>query len=113
MIGDIQHKTLLHDFYGGLLTAKQSDCYTMHCMEDLSLSEIGRHYGITPQAVADLLKRTGALLNEYENTLHLVEKHASQLQTANIINRALDELTRSDNRERIESIKRMIDSMIL
>lgn len=104
---------LLFDFYGELLTEKQRVCFEMHYMEDLSLTEIGDQYGVTPQAVADLLKRTVVLLEKYEEKLGLVDKHVEQRPTAGLINKALDEITRADNRERVESIKRLVGSLLV
>ncbi|MDR1665200.1 MAG: YlxM family DNA-binding protein, partial [Clostridiales bacterium] len=72
----IQRMNLLYDFYGELLTPKQSAYLTMYYMDDLSLGEIAKHNGITPQAAADLIKRTGALLEQYEKKLGLIQKHA-------------------------------------
>jgi predicted DNA-binding protein YlxM (UPF0122 family) len=74
----VQHKNLLFDFYGGLLTEKQRTFFTMHYMDDLSLTEIAEHNGVTPQAVADLLKRANGLLDGYENKMGLVGKLKTQ-----------------------------------
>jgi len=69
---------LLFDFYETLLTEKQREIYTMHYAEDYSLSEIADTQGITPQAVADLLKRVNARFDDYEEKLGLVKKFHSQ-----------------------------------
>ena len=69
---------LLFDFYETLLTEKQREIYIMHYAEDCSLSEIAEAQGITPQAVADLLKRVNARFNDYEAKLGLVKKFHSQ-----------------------------------
>jgi predicted DNA-binding protein YlxM (UPF0122 family) len=74
----VQYKNLLFDFYGGLLTEKQRTFFTMHYMDDLSLTEIGEHNGVTPQAVADLLKRANRLLDGYEAKMGLVGKLKAQ-----------------------------------
>lgn len=108
----LQQKNMLFDFYGELLTQKQRDCFAMHYMEDLSLSEIGALYGVTPQAVADILKRANALLTDYEKKLGLVSKHASQFTTAMLINKALEELSNADNREQMEAIRQWVDSLL-
>ena len=73
----LQHN-LLFDCYETLLTDKQREIYTMHYSEDYSLSEIAAANDITPQAVADLLKRVNARFDDYEEKLGLVKKFQSQ-----------------------------------
>jgi predicted DNA-binding protein YlxM (UPF0122 family) len=99
----VQQKNLLYDFYGGLLTEKQRAFFIMHYMDDLSLAEIGEHSGITPQAVADLLKRANRLLDGYEAKLGLVEKFKRQGE----ILKKIYELT--DNSE----IRDLVSEMVL
>lgn len=64
---------LLYDFYGSLLTEKQQDILTLYYEDNLSLGEIALEYGISRQAVHDLLKRTEKTLQEYEGKMGLVE----------------------------------------
>jgi hypothetical protein len=116
----MQYKNLLFDFYGGLLTEKQRACFTMHYMDDLSLVEIGDHSGITPQAVADLLKRSCALLNKYEEKLNLVEKlaaHKTQVEQVDsqltMIAQAAREAGLDNITELIESIRLTVSEMVL
>ena len=47
----------LSAFYGGLLTDKQRQVLTLHCEEDLSLTEIAQEVGISRQGVHELLTR--------------------------------------------------------
>ncbi len=67
-------QTLLYDFYGDLLTSHQKDVYEAYALENLSLAEIAEDEGISRQGVHDLIKRCNALLEGYEDKLHLVEK---------------------------------------
>jgi hypothetical protein len=69
----------LYDAYGKLLTKKQSECFEMRYGEDYSLAEIGEALGISPQAVADQIKRTLAKMREYESKLGLLRKHGERL----------------------------------
>ena len=113
-----QYNNLLYDFYGGLLTKKQQDCYTMRYMDDCSLTEIGEAFDITPQAVVDLLKRAGAQLDKYEQGLGLVKKFQLQQLNAVRISAQLEEITClfndiPDLHTRIESVQRLINEMIL
>ena len=69
---------LLYDFYGELLTEKQRAVFEMSNFNDMSLAEVAEELGITPQGVRDFLKRTQAILNDYESALELVKKHAER-----------------------------------
>ncbi|MGL5205940.1 MAG: YlxM family DNA-binding protein [Acidaminococcaceae bacterium] len=80
----------LYDIYGGLLTDKQQKCMELHFYNDLSLSEIADEDGVSRQAIYDLLKRAGQILERYENRLKLLERekensdmliHAEELLT--------------------------------
>jgi hypothetical protein len=108
-----QKKNLLFDFYENLLTPRQREVFTMHFMEDNSLVEIGDALGITPQAVADILKRTVGRLNHYDKILNLAEKFETQKNSATRIKLILDDLERNPNTtERgalILQIRRMLD----
>ena len=70
----LQDYSRLHDFYGALLTERQNTCFVMHYMEDYSLTEIAEALDITPQAVAGQLKRTIAILQEYEAKLGFIKR---------------------------------------
>ena len=63
----------LLDAYRRLLTDKQADIMSLYYEEDLSLSEIKEHYGITRQAVLDNIKRSEKQLERFESKLGLVE----------------------------------------
>jgi len=70
--------TLLFDFYGELLTDKQKDIFSLHYLNDFSLNEIAVQYGITRQAVMDMVKRTEKILEGYEQKLMLVDRYIKQ-----------------------------------
>ena len=65
-------RSMLLDFYGGLLTEKQRECYDLHYNEDLSLSEIAEQSGISRQGVWDNIRRADAALRELEEKTGLV-----------------------------------------
>lgn len=71
---DIGRKALLFDFYGPLLTEKQREAYDLAIGEDMSLGEIAETTGVSRQAVHDMVRRTGRILEEYEQKLGLAEK---------------------------------------
>ena len=59
--------SLLFDFYGETLTEKQRELFDLYYNEDLSLSEIAEHAGITRQGVRDSIKRAEHALHEMED----------------------------------------------
>ena len=69
---------LLVDFYGPLLTEKQHTALQLYYEEDLSLTEIAAECDCSRQAAHDLIKRSEALLNGYENRLKLVARYLRQ-----------------------------------
>ena len=66
--------TLLFDYYGGMLTDKQRDCFDMRYNQDLSLGEIGEMLGVSRQAVCDNLTRTEGLLRRMEENIGCVKR---------------------------------------
>ena len=71
---DALEMTLLLDYYGGMLTDKQRDCFDMRYNQDLSLGEIGEALGVSRQAVCDNLARTEALLRRMEENIGCVKR---------------------------------------
>lgn len=65
---------LLNDYYGGLLTAYQTQMLRSYYDDDLSLAEIAEEQGVSRQAVMDVIKRAELKLKEYESKLGLVAK---------------------------------------
>lgn len=74
--------SLLLDFYGQLLTARQYEILDMHYNNDYSLGEIAEELGISRQGVFDNVKRGKAALNDLEQKLGLVRKFSGQKQKA-------------------------------
>ena len=64
----------LFDFYQALLTDKQRSYLELYYLDDHSLGEIAESYNISRQAVYDNIRRTEAMLEEYEEKLNLFEK---------------------------------------
>jgi len=105
-----EHKNMLFDFYGALLTEKQREIYTMHHDDDCSLAEIGSTLGVTPQAIADILKRADGKLNRYEEKLGLVQKLRDQQTLAADIETVLGTL---ENKHTALTLHTLIDKMML
>lgn len=70
----------LFDFYQSLLTDKQRSYMQLYYLDDLSLGEIAEQYGVSRQAVYDNVRRTEAMLEDYEEKLNLFEKHERRLE---------------------------------
>lgn len=73
----------LFDFYQSLLTPKQRSYMEQYYLDDHSLGEIAEEYEVSRQAVYDNIKRTEAMLEEYENKLRLLEKFKSRQMLLN------------------------------
>lgn len=64
----------LLDIYSSLLTEKQVKQMEEYFLYDLSLTEIAENNNSTRQAVYDVIQKSTALLDEFENKLHILEK---------------------------------------
>lgn len=64
----------LFDFYQSLLTDKQRIYMELYYLDDLSLGEIAEEYAVSRQAVYDNVRRTEAMLEDYEAKLSLFNK---------------------------------------
>lgn len=67
----------LLDFYGPLLTQKQSEIMHLRTEEDLSLSEIADAAGASRQAVNDSVRSAEARLTQLEEKLGLYKRYAA------------------------------------
>ena len=87
---DALEMALLFDYYGGMLTEKQRDCFDMRYNQDLSLGEIADTLGVSRQAVCDNLTRTEALLRRMEENIGCVKRDSIR---RNVIHEILDAAT--------------------
>ena len=107
----IVEQTLLYDFYGELLTPHQKTIYEEYVLDDFSISEIAKEHNISRQGVHDQLKRIDKLLNEYEDTLHLIDRFLRIKEKINEINAYSKEVLSSDSLDEAKSIVSRIDSI--
>ena len=75
---DLPSIVFLLDFYGELLTPRQSEVLNLHYNDDLSLAEIAEDLQVSRQAVHDAVRTGKALLNRYESKLGLVARFLGQ-----------------------------------
>lgn len=92
MLDKIFRIGLLFDFYGALLTDKQRQCMEMHYLNDFSLSEIAIEFGVSRQAVHDILRRAEQTLEEYEQKLRLVERNQREQTIIKEVHRLLEHI---------------------
>ncbi|MCM3689904.1 putative DNA-binding protein [Neobacillus niacini] len=83
----------LYDFYYSLLTPKQQSYMSLYYLDDYSLGEIAEEYDVSRQAVYDNIKRTEAMLEEYEEKLLLFQK----FQERSMLLRHVKELLNEEN----------------
>lgn len=91
---DALEMALLFDYYGGMLTEKQKECFDMRYNQDLSLGEIAEAQGVSRQAVYDNLVRTEALLRRMEENIGAVRRDQAVRQASREILDAVEQLSK-------------------
>ncbi|WP_066175145.1 putative DNA-binding protein [Bacillus marinisedimentorum] len=82
----------LFDFYQELLTPKQRNYMAFYYLDDYSLGEIAEEYQVSRQAVYDNIKRTEAMLEQYEEKLLLFKKFQERKQLLGLLKSGLAEI---------------------
>ncbi|CAF1867411.1 putative DNA-binding protein [Bacillus subtilis] len=95
----------LFDFYQSLLTSKQKSYMSLYYLDDFSLGEIAEEYEVSRQAVYDNIKRTEAMLEQYEDKLLLLKKFQERKEMFN----KLKELASGSKEE--EEITALIEAL--
>ena len=106
--------SMLYDFYGQLLTAKQQELLKLYHEDNYSLSEIAEEFGISRQGVHDAVKKAEKVLHEYENKLGLIRKFTATERAVAEIHAEIDGLMKENRQNKrltdsLEHIKSMID----
>ena len=104
---DALEMALLFDYYGGMLTEKQRDCFDMRHNQDLSLGEIAEILGVSRQAVCDNLTRTEALLRRMEENIGCVKRDMMIRKTVREILDAAAVLDASSDPAVLSAVKRI------
>jgi predicted DNA-binding protein YlxM (UPF0122 family) len=109
MLEKTTRMNFLYDFYQSLLTPKQRSYMALYYLDDYSLGEIAEEYGISRQAVYDNIKRTEAMLEEYEAKLSLFEKFQRKKKLFQQLKRAIssDDATKEQLLELVEKLERL------
>lgn len=110
MIEKTTRLNLLYDFYKNLLTQKQQHIFELYFQDDLSFGEISEELDISRQAVNDTLRRTEAILLEYEEKLSLAYKYEQRLEAITNIRNLLPSL-KAEDRAVIESIVKQLEDL--
>jgi predicted DNA-binding protein YlxM (UPF0122 family) len=92
MLNKVLRVGQLYDFYSALLTEKQRDCLNMHYLQDLSLAEIAEEFGVSRQAVHDILRRAEQTLAEYEEKLGLAARYSDERKLIGEVVSSLEQL---------------------
>lgn len=89
---DALEMTLLFDYYGGLLTERQKQCFDLRYNQDLSLSEIAQELQVSRQGVYDNLNRAEALLRNIEEKTGFVRRDLHNRKALSLITEAASQL---------------------
>ncbi|WP_420842480.1 putative DNA-binding protein [Halalkalibacter alkaliphilus] len=81
----------LFDFYQSLLTQKQRKYMSLYYLDDFSLGEIAEEFEVSRQAVYDNIKRTEAMLEDYEKKLMLLSKFEKRTELLTQMKSAVEE----------------------
>lgn len=108
--------SMLFDFYGQLLTAKQQEVFSLYHEDNFSLAEISKEVGISRQGVHDALKKSEKLLNQYEEKLKLIEKFSKKEVAIGRIDSSIDVLIQQNTDSKIlvnklKEMKNIIDGL--
>ena len=105
--------SLLFSFYRNMLTDRQIECVDLHYNEDLSLSEISEHLGITRQGVRDNIVRAEKTMYETEQRLGLAAKFLGIQEKLDRIDDIIREIENSPNiRFLSDDIKHKINDIL-
>lgn len=108
----VAQMAMLYDFYGQLLTEKQQQLVELYYHHDLSLGEIAEEYGVSRQAVHDLLKRSEKILQDYETKLKLVAKHQRERQLLAQIRTYLQDYDPKHDADKLTIINQLLNELL-
>jgi uncharacterized protein len=111
MLEHINRVNLLYDIYAPLLTEHQQQILQLYFSDNYSMGEIALEYGISRQAVHDLIQRALSSLEKLEQKLGLYKLYDEQLNLLDEAELLLeeDELSKK-NIERLKGIIKALRS---
>ena len=86
-----EYHIALFDTYKELLTSKQQEYFVMYYYEDLTLSEIAENLNVSRNAVFDQIKKTVAILEDYESKLKVYQRNLTIEEFADKLTEELKE----------------------
>ncbi|MGL4947624.1 MAG: YlxM family DNA-binding protein [Cetobacterium sp.] len=96
-LNEMLEVSILLDYYSNLLSDRQKEYLLEHFEGDLSLTEIGKKYNITRQAVYDNIKRGMKILRDYEQKIGFYKRDLELLEQ-------LEDLKKNFKIEKLEEI---------
>jgi len=111
MLEKTNQVNLLFDFYAVLLKGKQREYLELYYLDDLSLGEIAEMHEVSRQAVYDHIKRAEKQLFEYDQKLHLAERHEKQMTVLNRMSELVSELAESGTRDELNTLLHQLSEM--
>ena len=109
MLKKREYISRLCEVYGSLLTPRQTEAIELFYGDDLSLSEIAENFSTSKQAVYDLLKRTEAILENYEDKLRLLDAAVQRKESLEQMDKLLLQLMQSqESSENSENSKNKV-----
>ncbi|QKS71465.1 putative DNA-binding protein [Paenalkalicoccus suaedae] len=107
MIEKTVRMNYLFDFYQSLLTDKQRHYMDMYYLDDWSLGEIAEHYNVSRQAIYDNIRRTEAMLEEYEAKLALFSKYDERKKLMESLKELIEEEDTAKLREVVTALENL------
>lgn len=111
MLDKTNQVNLLFDFYAPLLKGKQREYLELYYLDDLSLGEIAEMHEVSRQAVYDHIKRAEKQLFEYDQKLHLAERHEQLMAVLGRMNELVKELADSKTRDELQTLLHQLSEM--
>lgn len=99
-INDAVMMSILFDYYGKLLTEKQSQIFTLYHDDNLSLSEIGEKLNVSKQGVHDALKKAESALEDFESKLGLIR---NSRQNEDLVDEAMSIIAKLNTDKNVDS----------
>jgi uncharacterized protein len=93
MLDQLNRINLLYDIYAPLLTVRQQEVLQLYFSDNYSLAEIAAEYGISRQAVHDLIQRALVSIEKLEKKLGLYRLYIEQQELIDEAEKLLDSNT--------------------